>query len=102
MLLPKRIALLWVSTSLLVGTGCVHMNIPSVRYGEDPTPLAATSHGEPAGLHCVDAGRCGRFPGDHPPEGLSAGGVEGAPSPPPPEVPWPRFHPLPTRPVYGP
>lgn len=69
-------------------SGCIHPNIPSVRYG-------------PAGPDLVT-------PDTVIPEAVTPDAAGGFFSPPaeemekPPEVPWPRFHPLPTRPVLGP
>ena len=108
---PQRVALLWLGSIGLALPGCGHLYIPSVRFGEDPTPLTATSHGEPAGRSAVGAYFCGHPHADLPedmlladPELAAAGSLpaHGDASPPPPEVPWPRFHPLPTRPVHGP
>lgn len=92
----------------MISGGCVAMNIPSVRY-EDPDdrggffgPHEKTDSGTMA-MHgdggqawdasgsascvdCVDDGSLDGF-GEH--------------SEKPPEIPWPRFHPLPTRPVFS-
>jgi len=86
--------------------GCLAMNIPSVRY-QDPEDrggiLGAHKKQEPATLEamaesqhssidstscgCIDCGEGEMIDGEKPEK--------------PPEVPWPRFHPLPTRPVFS-
>jgi len=98
----------WLFPVLL--SGCMALSIPSVRY-HDPEDrggllgpqrpanqaevvavsgeqVVAESGGEPS--NCTGCGDddCDR-------------GCEGSESEKPPEVPWPRFHPLPTRPVFS-
>ncbi|WP_146458311.1 hypothetical protein [Rubripirellula tenax] len=94
--------------------GCVALNIPSER-AHDPADAGgilgpwkkggastASQHtvfdeftndsysGDPS---CSDGGALGFDPFD--PNAIEGGQTE------PPEVPWPRFHPVPTRPVFG-
>ena len=92
---------------LLCG-GCVALSIPSVRY-DDPTDRGGmfgphrsagvdsvehTVGGDSGGLGEVSqsGARCAD-------ESLED--IEEYPPPKTPEVPWPRFHPLPTRPVFS-
>src|SRR5687768_8679550 len=93
---------------LLCG-GCVALNIPSVRY-DDPAdrggifgPHRNTAVGSVADTVGGDSGGLGEAPqsaarcADE-----SLEDIEEYPPPKTPEVPWPRFHPLPTRPVFSP
>ena len=106
--LPYTVAFACLLPSLL--SGCVALGIPSVRY-HDPEdrggllgPQRPANSAEVAGapgeqvvvagsdapascLGCNDLGGEGGCEGDEPEK--------------PPEVPWPRFHPLPTRPVFS-
>ena len=104
----------------LVHSGCVALNLPSERY-HDPR-----DHGGIFGswkTNAVDPAATNAF--SQPPNGIDhATGTIGstvdciggeslsvnpfdttqgeyAKPPEPPEVPWPRFHPVPTRPVFG-
>lgn len=86
-----------------LSSGCVALNIPSVRY-DDPD-----DQGGLLGPHRQAAGggnRSGSVPLSADCESSSeflAGddGLAVSDAPKPPEVPWPRFHPLPTRPVFS-
>lgn len=91
-------------------SGCVAMGIPSVRY-HDPEdrggllgpqrPVNPAEVAEASGGQVIVAGSdvpasylgCNDLGGE--------GGCEGGEPKKPPEVPWPRFHPLPTRPVFS-
>jgi hypothetical protein len=106
---------------ILLGTlvsqvGCVALNIPSHRF-DDPTDCGGVlgpwrkGHCKPAHHHgdlgphltvgefhdasgdCIDGGPLDSAPFD---PSLDCQG-----NPKRPEVPWPRFHPVPTRPVFG-
>lgn len=83
--------------------GCVALNIPSVRY-DDPEdrgglfgPHRKTDASAVPELTDVSGLADGRHACTSGSEDL-----EIADPPKPPEVPWPRFHPLPTRPVFAP
>ena len=116
MLGKKRvIVLLLLLPSLLAQVGCVALNIPSRRF-HDPAdhgglfghwhtanspcrrqaccnqPHGATHEGQTAGF-CIDGGPLAVDPLD------PSLDVDGHPKQP--DVPWPRFHPVPTRPVFG-
>ena len=104
----------WIGLSLLLAVtqaGCVALNVPSQRY-HDPddcggvfgawsrTTASPSLHDDPhqPPTHCVEddcftGGSLECDPFD------TSVGPEGKPKPP--EVPWPRFHPIPTRPVFG-
>ena len=101
----------WISPVLL--SGCLALSIPSVRY-HDPedrggllgpqrpansAEVAAVSEeqvfAESGGESSILPSSCTGCGGDD-----CAGECEGSESEKPPEVPWPRFHPLPTRPVF--
>ena len=113
----QHVAILTILLGTLVSqVGCVALNIPSHRF-HDPgdcggalgswrkghckpmgphdefaPPLVADEfHG--ASGHCIDGG-----PLETDPLGPSLD-YDGTPKPP--EVPWPRFHPVPTRAVFG-
>lgn len=100
--------LLWAS--LMLCSGCVGLNIPSVRYHEPPTPPGAPRTLDeallfsrdpalgpgPAGQGMVGGGACPT--GDCGPELEEP---PAGPAPKLPAVPWPRFHPVPTTPVFG-
>lgn len=82
--------------------GCVAMNIPSVRYA-DPSdrggllgPQRPANQAELSAGNC-ETGACDPFIGN-----CAGANGQAAEEPPVPEVPWPRFHPLPTRPVFMP
>ena len=103
----RPILSLMIASALLAQVGCA-LNIPSQRF-HDPTdhggifghwdkPGSGQSHlRPPGGFHgtaCVDGGsHCACDPLDP--------RSEESYEPNPPEVPWPRFHPVPTRPVFG-
>lgn len=92
--------------TFLVGfVGCVHPNLPSARMGDDLPPLEAvlieegplqggyrlqecTAPGTPRLPTCFDEAVPGAVTPHH-------GGAHSRE----PDVPWPRFHPLPTSPV---
>jgi len=93
----------------MISGGCVAMNIPSVRYDDpddrggpfgpqkktDPETIAMhmdggqswDASGPASCVDCVDD------------DSWDGAGAEHSEKPP--EVPWPRFHPLPTRPVFS-
>jgi hypothetical protein len=95
-----------VGVIVLLASGCIAPNLPSYRY-HDPHDRGgllgdyrsgASSHGLPCAAEtsdCIAGPHHGRgcsdddFDGDH-----------GAAKPP--EIPWPRYHPVPTRPVFSP
>lgn len=127
--IPIRWFATWLLACVLVGplTGCVALNIPSDRHHDHadqgglfgpwkggtgrPVGLAATAHCACGDAHCVD-GSCGNvIPGD---SFVSSNIDDGSLTVDPfdttqgeyavaevEEVPWPRFHPLPTRPIFG-
>jgi len=84
-------------------SGCVGLGIPSVRY-HDGSPREGRTLDEAIlfdteGPSCAD-GQCGPLPGEQ----FAAEDCGEAASVEPPElpnVPWPRFHPLPTAPVFS-
>jgi hypothetical protein len=104
MLCQKRIISLSVFLGmLLTQVGCVALNIPSQRF-HDPADKGGlfghwnSNHGHNAHhstsheFHdscgpCLDGGPLEEDP------------LEQVPAEP--EVPWPRFHPVPTRPIFG-
>ena len=90
-------------------SGCMALSIPSVRYHDpddrggllgpqrpaSPTEVVVASEEQvfvEGGGELATCMSCGDDDCD--------GGCEGSESEKPPEVPWPRFHPLPTRPVF--
>lgn len=97
--------------TLALQTGCVALNIPSERFqdandhggvlghwrqhGHLASPIGADhQHGQPIHGHCsLDGGPLEVDPFGPDPESRG--------KPKEPEVPWPRFHPVPTRPVFG-
>lgn len=95
--------------ALIALTGCVNPNIPSRRlHPHGPLPPAATS-AESFELELEHERMLGapRLPQSFTIEQMADGcGNEAISGTGPhirgrePEVPWPRFHPLPTRPVY--
>lgn len=104
------------SLLVLAQAGCVALNIPSRRY-HDPGDHGGlfgswrkdAAHGDSQAMRSVD-GANGGFPGDGQPCGDPAcehwDGCDGSEygmqeSVKPPEIPWPRFHPVPTRPIFG-
>ncbi len=109
LLSPASLLFLMVATS--TQTGCVALNIPSQRL-HDPTdhggmfgPWKRNARpgrlfkeiivGPPAANDCVDV--CGDdFYGVQDFDTEFPGHAE-----PTPEVPWPQYHPVPTRPVFG-
>lgn len=105
------------SLGLFFTVGCIHPNVPSVRYGDALYPQnAPVGSGDivgdliqhsvidptinPAVGHTNDPAMVGQeaFCGG---EGLLADELGSHRQPDTPEAPWPRFHPLPTRPVLG-
>lgn len=121
MLAQKRTAtrFLFLAGVLLSQVGCVALNIPSHRFhdasdhgglfgdwrdGGGPVTHGATvseisaAHGNSCELHgssriCLDGGPLEVDPFD---PTLDVNG-----NPKQPEIPWPRFFPVPTRPVFG-
>lgn len=110
MLGQKRILLLlFLVGTLLTQVGCVALNIPSQRFHDPadhgglfghwrsghsqntPHPPSREFHGSSG--FCIDGGPLEVDPFD---PSLDVNG-----NPKQPEVPWPRFHPVPTRPVFG-
>jgi len=93
----SRLPAIVLVASLLPISGCVALNIPSQRFDDpaDSGGLLGPWHTDPL-VHSLEQA-----------EGCLDGGplsnepllVEQAPES---DVPWPRFHPLPTRPVFGP
>ncbi len=110
MLGQKRILTrLFLMGTMISQVGCVALNIPSHRF-HDPAdhggPLGHWRHQDPlsegvspvdgshqGGPWCIDGGPLEVDPCD---PSLDVHG-----NPKQPEVPWPRFHPVPTRPVFG-
>lgn len=120
MLAQKRtsIRFLFLAGVLLSQVGCVALNIPSHRF-HDPgdhggllghwrhggpdahrgtVTEVSTARGNPGEFHgssgiCLDGGPLEVDPFD---PTLDVNG-----NPKQPEIPWPRFHPVPTRPVFG-
>lgn len=95
------LALILAGLNTVLG-GCVAMNIPSVRYADSSDRGGLLGPQRPAGSTTYasggcDSSSCGAFTGD----GDSVNGHE-VEEPPVPQIPWPRFHPLPTRPVFAP
>lgn len=97
---------------LFVSTGCVAIGVPSQRY-HDPDDHGGLlgdwrqhNLGSVGGTHPLPPEeRCGLACDSdwQPPLELDENGGSIADSKgDTPEVPWPRFHPVPTRPVYGP
>ncbi|WP_246151376.1 hypothetical protein [Rubripirellula reticaptiva] len=105
-----------MSSVLISQSGCLALNVPSERL-HDPTDAGGilgdwksdsiggchhlaggygTGSGLPAGYdgECIDGGSL-----EVDPFGSAFGSDSTEPKPP--EVPWPRFHPVPTRPVFG-
>jgi hypothetical protein len=108
---PKAISLSVMLIGTFLQSGCVALNIPSQRHDdpsdgggilgswEDPARpgrvLKEILVGPPpeAGMDACD---------DFTPVGAEFGNGEYATNEPPkPEVPWPKYHPIPTRPVFG-
>ena len=114
----KRFLILFLSLPILLSqVGCVALNIPSRRF-HDPTDHGGLfGHWRRGDVGCVDGSCVANEHGFHACQSSAAGGfcLDGGPlevdpfdpnldvdgNPKPPEVPWPRFHPVPTRPVYG-
>lgn len=117
MLAKKRAAkrfLLLVGV-LLSQVGCVALNIPSQRFHDATDQGGLLGHwrgssGRPiADNRLIESGTASEFHGS---SGICVDGgpldvdpfdptldVDGNPKQP--EVPWPRYHPVPTRPVFG-
>ncbi len=105
----------------LLQVGCVALNIPSERH-QDPSDrggvfgdwanparpgrvlkeIVIGPDAEP-GMGCCDSQHLGDVPllDDGSFHDGFEGDFGGEVAPPPPEVPWPKYHPLPTRPVFG-
>ena len=101
---------------IAVCPGCVALNIPSVRYHDPadhgglfgpwsdaagPTPSAAVGVRHESAGAAAEAWRPGAEPLSPPPAGCGPDAPLAAVPEADPDVPWPRFHPLPTRPVFG-
>ncbi|KAA1261666.1 hypothetical protein LF1_42210 [Rubripirellula obstinata] len=113
----------------MISSGCVALNLPSERY-HDPTDHGGifgswkTGVVDPAATQAFAGPNHGHSPNgmDHAAGAIGSsvdcsldyiGGEslavdpfdtengEYAKPPEPPEVPWPRFHPVPTRPIFG-
>jgi hypothetical protein len=102
-------ALILFLAVLSAQVGCVALNIPSQRLhdpedkggafghwkthhcGQSCEPGSAQACCSEAGKPCLDGGPLGLE--DDPLDQMG-------PQPPEPEVPWPRFHPVPTRPLF--
>jgi hypothetical protein len=105
---PQRYVPLLLLPALLCQAGCIAMNIPSQRFHDPDDHGGLLGHwrtgGNACGLHhqpghghgggpCLDGGPLEVDPFDP--------NVDADGQPKPPEVPWPRFHPVPTRPVFA-
>jgi len=102
------LCLVWLLPILL--SGCMALSIPSVRY-HDPEDRGGllgpqrpahptedvTASGEQVFVEDIAESSACMGCGDE----SCDDGCEGSESERPPEVPWPRFHPLPTRPVFS-
>jgi len=117
--LTPSIALTLSVFLLTMHCGCVAMNIPSERRG-DPTdggglfgswdrktsiphtthPREASEGWEMTAPPCEDAFCQDPFGGPLEIDPFDTS-VDSQGTPKAPEVPWPRFHPIPTRPVFG-
>jgi len=104
---------LWAA-GVVVSSGCVAMNIPSQRHHDpaDRGGMFGDFRGGSGGAHgtrahgtrsssghsagCGGCAQCGD--GDEDDEW----DADGRRKEKPPEIPWPRYHPVPTRPVFGP
>ena len=75
--IPCLLSVLAISAFFL---GCVGPRVPSDRYLQDDVP---------AGFHASET--CGNQPSQ----------CDLDEEEPPKEIPWPMFHPIPTRPVFG-
>jgi len=102
----RRNLLRFVALLAVCPGGCVAMNVPSVRY-DDPNdrgglfgPHQKKDSQVASGPGCEDGMKndVGDF---SPTEDGFEPGLESSHEEKPPEVPWPRFHPLPTRPVFS-
>ncbi len=114
MKIPSTFCLRLLATGMLAAsTGCLGLNIPSGRY-HDPSPAAAgrTTPDGPRRLDHALLFANPRVPPEtsgaweeHDPTAcgsrLPAGGSRGQEDDLP-AVPWPRFHPVPTAPVFAP
>lgn len=127
---PQRfVALLMLFAAVAPQLGCVALNIPSERFGDPGDNGGLFGHWRSGGrshLQPHDVGADGSsLPGGHcDPHAhpvhdgvmhqgvlIDGGPLEVDPFDPSvdvdgnrkqPEIPWPRFHPVPTRPVFGP
>ncbi len=85
-----------IAVACLMLSGCIHPNIPSVRYGtaQGEVPVEACGQAPQRSFNLLASMQeHGHF---QPLEEEIEEEERGKP-----EVPWPRFHPLPTRPVLG-
>lgn len=85
-----------VMLACMASSGCIHPNIPSVRYGtaQGDVPAELCEQAPPRSFNLIASMQeRGHF---QPLEENIEEEERGKP-----EVPWPRFHPLPTRPVLG-
>ena len=101
----------WLLLLAMTQLGCVALNVPSQRY-HDPVDGGGIFGGWTSSSPTVQSHQASIYhPGsDIIDEGCLGGSLEVDPfdsdsstdgNPKPPEVPWPRFHPVPTRPVFG-
>ncbi len=86
----KPIATLILCSGLVISSGCVALSIPSERYHDeaDRGGMFGPQRGANAERNCESD--------------LFTDADDFQESEKPAEVPWPRFHPLPTRPVFAP
>ena len=93
---PLRCCATYMAACAIAMSGCVHLNIPSERRG-DSESFHASQHGGPVTSPMAA----------YPMDPLCDEGAliwqdpEAGHATEPAAVPWPRFHPLPTRPVLG-
>jgi len=111
----RSLPLLFIMALLGVTSGCVALSIPSQRF-HDPADRGgifgdfrgshrAASEGSSLGIPCdrgtcgaADCAACGSAAGYQSDDEFSDDGGHHSK---PPEVPWPRYHPVPTRPVFA-
>ncbi len=84
---------------VVLASGCISPNLPSQRY-HDPHDRGGL-FGDYRGSGSESSQGCVRTIGHHGDdfEDDSSLGEHGSQKPP--EVPWPRYHPVPTRPVFS-